>query len=89
MEGRFNVGNTGSWAFMGLLVLIGILNIIQVHPVPGLIYIAFSLIYLPYTNEFLKSRFGFTIPSWLKIVLGVLVMWATLGVGDLAEIYGL
>jgi hypothetical protein len=71
-----------SWIF-------GILNIFQVHAVPGIIYIVLSLFFFPITNTILKKRFGFSIPFSVKIILFLLIMWFTLGVGDLAEIYGL
>lgn len=74
----------------GLIFLtIGVLNIIKVHPVPGIFYIVVSLLYFPPTNWFLKKKFKLSIPFGLKLILFILVMWPTLAVGDLAEIYGL
>jgi len=55
--------------------------------VPGLIYLLISLVYLPSTNSLLKKKFGFSIPIAMKIILAVLVLWFTLGVGDLMEMF--
>ena len=75
-----------SWSFAVILSIIGVLNIFMVHPVPGIIYLLLALIYLPATEIFLSRRFGFKIPSVLKIILFVGVMWFMLGVGDLMEL---
>ncbi len=57
------------------------------HPVPGLVYILIALIYLPFTNILLKNRFGFWIPLAIKIIVGIMILWATLAVGDLMEMF--
>ena len=80
---------TISWVFGILILTIGILNIFQVHAVPGIIYIILSLFFFPITNPILKKRLGFSVPFAVKIILFLLIMWFTLGVGDLAELYGL
>jgi hypothetical protein len=77
------------WLFAMLLVTIGILNLIYIHPVPGGIYLFLSLLYMPPLNELLRQKTGRVMPMAVKIVLGVVVMWFTLGVSDLAEMYGL
>ncbi|MBT8273950.1 MAG: hypothetical protein KJO77_09095 [Bacteroidia bacterium] len=76
-----------NWIFWIILILIGILNIILIHPVPGIFYLGVSLIYLPPANATLYNRYGFTIPFTLKVIVFVLIMWATLGVGDLMELF--
>lgn len=77
------------WIFSGLVISLGVLNFILVHPVPGLVYLLLSLVFLPPVNSFVKTRFGFRIPIALKILLGIVIVWFTLGISDLAEIYGL
>ena len=89
MSSSSSVWDKVSWLFAVLLILIGILNIMQVHAVPGIIYMLIASIYTPPFNTFIKKKLGFSIPGWLKFVLGFLIMWGTLGVGDLAELYGL
>lgn len=74
-----------SWLF-GLLVLtIGIANVFLVHPVPGIIFLLLSLVYFPPTNAFLWERTGFVIPAAVKIILGIVIIWFTLGVSDLGD----
>lgn len=75
------------WIIWFLLMAIGVLNIVLVHPIPGIIYILFSLIYLPPFNWFLQRKYHFAIPVLLKVVLIILVLWFTLGVGDLMEVF--
>ena len=70
-----------------LFTMIGILNIIYVHLVPGLLYILFSLIYLPATSTRLELSLKASIPFIAKVILAVIVLWATLGVGDLMEVF--
>jgi len=78
-----------SWVFFVVFVITGILNLFLVHAVPGVFYLFLSTIYLPITNVKLKNIFGFSIPLILKIIVGFIVLWGTLAVGDLAEILGL
>ena len=84
-----NALNIVSFVFGLLLLTIGIMNVFMVHPIPGIIYILVSLIFFPPTNNLLKKTLNFTIPFKLKLIIFILIMWFTLGVGDLAEIYGL
>jgi len=74
------------WVFGMLVFAIGVLNVILVHPVPGLTYFFLSLVYLPPANGWLQERCGFKIPLLLKIILGVAIFMFTLGVSDLGEI---
>lgn len=78
-----------NWIFFSVMIILSVLNIILVHTVPGLIYTVFGLIFFPPFNNLLKHKLKFSIPFNIQIILFVLIMWATLGVGDLAEILGL
>ena len=82
-----NFGLIAGWVFGILFSIIGILNVILVHPVPGLFYIVLSLIYLPPISTLIEEKLSLSISTILKIILGIAVMWATLGVGDLMEIF--
>ena len=82
---KLNAANISTW-ILGLIVfLIGVANLIFVHPVPGLVAIGLSALYLPAVNIFLLKKFGFQIPAWVKIILGVVVIWFTMGVSDLGD----
>jgi hypothetical protein len=75
------------WLFGLLLVIIGVMNMLLVHPVPGIAYLLFSLIYFPPVAKWLKDKYRIRIPAVIKILLGVFIMMFTLGVSDLAEMY--
>ena len=75
-----------SWIIGLLFVLIGLMNIVFIHVIPGLVYLLISLLYFPIVDDFLKTTMGVSIPVWSKIILAVLVIWFTLGVSDLVEL---
>jgi cbb3-type cytochrome oxidase subunit 1 len=80
-----NTGYIAGWLFGLLIIVIGILNLVLVHPVPAVAYFILSLLYLPPANALLKAWFGFTMPVVLKIALGVVIVMFTLGVSDLGD----
>lgn len=73
------------WLAGTFVFLIGLLNILLVHPVPGTVYVLLSFVYLPPVNGLLKKKFGFSIPLVVKIILGFVIFWFTLGVSDLGD----
>ncbi|MBC5772883.1 hypothetical protein H8S95_02320 [Pontibacter sp. KCTC 32443] len=85
MNNRPTIWNISGWAFGILLLIIGVLNIVLVHPVPGIAYLLLSLVYLPPANIYFKKKFGFSIPLIVKITLGIVLIMFTLGVSDLGD----
>ena len=86
MQQKLSLQNIISWVF-GLAVLtIGILNLVLIHPVPGIIGLLLSLLFFPPVNELLKKQFGFTIPFAVKVVLALFIFWFTLGISDLGDL---
>ena len=83
------IKNIISWIFGVVFFVIGVLNVFLVHPVPGVFYLLLSFVYFPPANTILKKMFGFSIPLVVKIILGLVILWVTLAVGDLAEMLGL
>jgi hypothetical protein len=77
------------WIFGIIFVVIGVLNMVLIHPVPGIFYLLLSLLYFPQVNTYFNNRFGFSIPRVVKIIVGFVILWGTLAVGDLAEMLGL
>lgn len=73
--------------FIIIFFILGILNLIYVHPVPGLFYLFLSTVYMPLTTNYLSNKFGIIIPLWIKIMVGLVVIWGTLAVGDLMELF--
>jgi hypothetical protein len=77
--------NIVSW-LLGLVVLaIGVSNLLLVHPVPGVVFILLSFLFFPPVNAVLQQRAGITIPIAAKIILGIIIIWFTLGVSDLGD----
>ena len=85
MNNRPTIWTIAGWAFGLLVVTIGILNLILVHPVPGIAYLLISLIYFPPVNDFIRRKLGFGIPAVVKIILGIVLIMFTLGVSDLGD----
>lgn len=74
-----------SWFFGIIVFIIGVLNLVLVHPVPGIVALVLSFFFFPVTNVLLRHYLGFSIPLVVKIVLGLLIIWFTLGVSDLGD----
>lgn len=73
------------WFFGLVIAIVGVLNLVLVHPVPGIVYLLLSLVYFPPANVYLKRHLGFSIPVAIKIMLAVVLFMFTLGVSDLGD----
>ena len=73
-----------SWLF-GLLVFgIGIVNTFWGNdPFFGIFIILLSLVYFPPATSLFKRITGFGIPRFVKILIGIFILWAAIGVGEL------
>jgi hypothetical protein len=80
------LGNIMGWIF-GLAVLAaGIINMFWGNDASFGVFLAlFSFIYFPPANSLIEKRFGFSIHFIVKIILGVFIIWASLGVGELFD----
>ncbi len=76
---------TISWVLGIVVFTIGAANLLLIHPVPGIVGLALSLLFFPPVNNFFKEKFGFQIPLAVKIILGLAIIWFTLGVSDLGD----
>ncbi|WP_235861521.1 hypothetical protein [Pontibacter flavimaris] len=85
MRNRPSIGDIGGWLFGLLLLIVGILNMVLVHPVPGVAYLLISLVYFPPANAYFRRKLGFPVPLILKIILGVVLFLFTFGVSDLGD----
>ena len=91
------VGMQSSKGFRDLLVktfglvfvLLGIMNILWVHSLPGLFYLILASVYLTPLNDFITRKLGSSKSFYITIIFGFFVLWGTLAVGDLAETAGL
>jgi hypothetical protein len=73
------------WLFGLTVFAIGVLNIVLVHPVPGVVYLLLSLLYFPPISKLFMEKVGFSASPVVKIIIGILIIWFTLGVSDLGD----
>lgn len=79
-------GKMAGWVFGSLVISIGLLNLIFIHPVPGLVFITLGILLLPPADAILQKALGFSIPPAAKVIIGLVVIWFTLGVSDLGDL---
>lgn len=88
MDRKSNVTNVISWLFGIVVVAIGMVNLFWGNdPGFGVFLLLLSLVYFLPVNVLLRKLTGFTIPKLgiVKIVLGIFILWASLGVGELFD----
>lgn len=72
------------WLFGVLVSAIGVVNTFWGNdPGFGVFIFLLAFVYFPPVNGIFKTKTGFSIPVLAKIVLGVFILWAALGVGEL------
>ena len=80
------IGNIFNWLFGILVFAIGVVNTFWGNDFAfGIFIILLSLVYLLPVNSLLENLTGLSIPRlWLwKIILGIFILVASLGVGEL------
>ena len=88
MTYKLNIGNILSYSFAVLIFAIGIVNSFWGNDAGfGIFILLVSFIYFLPVNDLLKKITGFTIPKMglIKVVLGLFILWASLGVGELFD----
>ncbi len=84
MDNKSKVWNIISWGFGIVVLVIGIINTFWGNDLGfGVFLIVLSVVYFPPTNVIFKKITGFSIPLVIKILLGLFIIWAALGVGEL------
>jgi hypothetical protein len=79
-----NLRNLISYLISIVFLLIGLLNVFYGNDSEfGVFLIILSLFYLPPVNIIFEEKFGFRITILIKFVLGIFIIWASLGVGEL------
>ena len=75
-----------SWLFGITVFVIGLINVFWGNdPGFGAFLLVLSFVYFPPVNANLQKRTGFSIPRIVKIGLGIFIIWASLGVGELFD----
>ena len=80
------IGEIISWIFGIIFFAIGVINTFWGNdPGFGLFILLLSFVYFPPVNAIFTKSTGFSVPLILKIVLGIFIIWASLGVGELFD----
>lgn len=88
MNNKSTIWNIISWIFGIVVFAIGVVNTFWGNdPAFGVFLLLLSFVYFLPVNAILKKISGFTIPRMgiVKIILGLLILWASLGVGELFD----
>ena len=84
INNKLNVLNIISWLFGMAVLAIGIINTVWGNDAGfGIFLILLSFVYFPPVNAMIRKMIGVSIPGVAKIILGILIIWVTLGVGEL------
>lgn len=84
--GKISFLDIFSWLFGALLIAIGIVNTFWGNdPFFGVFILLASQVYYPWVPKLVKAITGITIPRIAKIGLGLFILWAALGVGELFD----
>lgn len=84
MDNKSLVYTLAGWAFGIVVFAIGIVNTFWGNDALfGIFLLLLSLVYLPPVNNLIKKSVGFSIPLVVKVLLGIFIIWASLGVGEL------
>ncbi|WP_254087341.1 hypothetical protein [Dawidia cretensis] len=72
-------------AFFGVIVIgIGLVNVFWGNdPGFGVFLLVLSCAYFPPLQALFKDKTGRSIPGLVKFLLGIFILWAALGVGEL------
>lgn len=75
-----------SWTFGIIVFAIGFVNTFWGNdPGLGVAILVLSLVYFPPANAIFEKKTGFKIHIAIKIILGFLILWVALGVGELSD----
>lgn len=78
--------NALGWSFGLLFLVIGLVNTFWGNdPFFGVFIVLLSLMYFPPVNSVINRKTGFQVPWWVKIGVGLFILWAALGVGELFD----
>jgi hypothetical protein len=75
-----------SWMFVVIVVAIGLVNVFWGNdPNFGVFICLLALVFVPQVNTLFKKITGIRIHFVIKILLGLFILWAVLGVGELFD----
>ena len=90
MQSKMATSNLIGWIFAIAVFAAGVVNTFWGNdPEFGVFILLLSFVYFPPTsailNDIAEKSVGFSIPKIGKILLGIFIVWATLGVGELFD----
>ncbi len=86
MDGKTIFFKASGWIFGFVVFVIGVINAFWGNdPIFVAAIVLMSFVFIPPTGELFRRITGFGIPMAVKIILGVLILWAALGVGELFD----
>lgn len=75
-----------NWLFGVLFSAIGLINcFVGNDPEFGIFILCLSVLFYPPFQQLFQKKTRWSIPSFVLIVLGVFIFWASLGVGELFD----
>ena len=75
-----------NWLFAVLFSAIGLVNcFVGNDPEFGVFILLSSLFFYPPFQQLLQKKTTWTIPSFVLLVLGLFIVWSSLGVGELLD----
>lgn len=75
-----------NWLFGVLFSAIGLINcFVGNDPGFGIFILFLSVLFYPPFQQLFQKKTRWSIPSFVLIVLGVFIFWASLGVGELFD----
>ena len=88
MNNTSAIGNIISWLFGIAVLAVGLINTFWGNdPEFGVFIVLLSFVYFLPINSMLRKMTGFSVQRivMIKIILGIFIIWAALGVGELFE----
>lgn len=83
---KLNVSNIISWLFGSAVFTIGMVNMFWGNdPGFGVFILLLSFVYFPRLHAMFRQKTGLAIPGIVKVLLGIFILWAALGVGELFD----
>ena len=81
--------NLAGWISGTAVLLIGLVNMFWGNdPGFGAFILMLSLVYFPPVNNMIREKTGLGIHWLAKLILGFLIVWVAMGVGELPEKLG-
>lgn len=86
MNSNLSIWNVLSFVFGIIVLAIGLVNTFWGNDMGfGIFIVLLSLVYFLPANPILKKLTGFNLSAIVKVVLGLFILWAALGVGELFD----